>query len=182
MVDRVKVKIEEKNGAELEYGEEYALDAENLYFDSSNLPDIDDDNLQDVVETIATSVGASASPGFSFGRSANVGSNSWLLITGSVPSNKTGVPVAITNAEITLVSVGNENIGTFDVSIYEHEGGEVNLTLLTTVSVIANRTQNFSISVPVTTGRQLAARVTSGSAKNIGVSLQLKGSTSWVRF
>lgn len=177
-VDRHKIKTTELNGVELEYEQEVSLDAANTYFDSSTLTDITDDNLQDLGETLATRVGASASPGFSFGRSANVGSNSWLLITGSVPSNKTGVPVAIENAEITLISVGNEDVSTFDVGIYEHEGAEINLTLLTTVSIVSNRTQNFTVSVPVTTGRQLAARVTSGSAKNIGVSLQLKGSTS----
>lgn len=140
--------------------------------------DLTETEIGPAIRELSTLAGASASPGFSFGRSANVGANSWLLITGSVPSNKTGVPVAIQGAELTLVSVGNEDISTFDVTIYEHEGGEVNLTSLVTVSVVASRTGNFSVSVPVTTGRQLAARVTSGSAKNVGVSLQLKGSTS----
>lgn len=133
--------------------------------------------IGDAIREVSTTAGASASPGYSFGRSANASAGTWLLITGSVPSNKTGIPVAISNPSLTLVSVGNENINTFNVSIYEHEGDETNLTLLTTVSVINARTQSFEVDIPVTAGRQLAARITSGSTKNIGVSLQLKGNT-----
>lgn len=134
--------------------------------------------LGNAVRELSTTVGASASPGFSFGRSANAGPGTWLQIVGGVPSNKTGITVAIQNAELILVSVGNEVISTFDVTIYEHEGDEVNLTALQTVSIINNRSGNFEVSVPVTNGRQVAARITSGSAKNVGVSLQLKGSTT----
>lgn len=152
-------------------------DIQNQPFDNTGT-DIVATDIAGSIKEVATTAGASASPGFSFGRSANVGANTWLLIVGSVPSNKAGIPVAINSAEITLISVGNETVGTFDVTIYEHEGDEVNLTSLTTVSVTNKRTDNFTVSVPVTTGRQLAARVTSGSAKNIGVSLQLKGSTT----
>tara|TARA_R110000787_G_scaffold5686_9_gene20563 strand:- start:4657 stop:5190 length:534 start_codon:yes stop_codon:yes gene_type:complete len=176
MVTRYKVSVEEKDGVELEYNEEAALDSENVFFDSSSLNEIDDDNLQDLGETLATKVGASASPGFSFGRSANV-SNSWLLITGSVPSNKTGIPVAIVDAEITLISVGNENVSTFDIEVYEHEGDQINLTLLGTVSLVGKRTDNFAVSYAVSTGKQVAVRVVNGSGKNVGVFLQLKGSS-----
>ena len=148
--------------------------AETTPFDNDNT-DFVSDNVQDVIVELSNTVSTSASPGFSFGRSSNVGANTWLQITGSVPSNRTGIPVAIQNASLALVSVGNENISTFDITIYEHEGDQINLTTLTTVSVVSARTGNFLVDVPVTTGRQLAARVTSGSARNIGVSLQLKG-------
>lgn len=133
--------------------------------------------IGDAIREVSVTAGASASPGYSFGRSANAGPGAWLLRTGSVPSNKTGIPVAITNPSLSLISIGNENINTFDVGIYEHEGDEINLTLLATVSVINKRTENFDVDIPVTSGRQLAAKVESGSAKNIGVSLQLKGNT-----
>lgn len=131
--------------------------------------------IGDAIRESTTLAGASASPGFSFGRPANSSNGSWLLIVGGVPSNKTGIPLAISGAELVLISVGNENINTFDVAIYEHEGDEINLTLITTVSVVAKRTDTFVVSFSVTTGRQIAARILNGNAKNVGVSLQLKG-------
>lgn len=127
------------------------------------------------IRELAAAVGASASPGFSFGRSSNVNVNTWLLTTGSVPSNKAGITVALNNPEITQIYIANEDISTFDISIYEHEGDEINLTLLDTVSVVSKRSDTFDLAVSVTSGRQLAARVTSGSAKNVNVGLQLKG-------
>lgn len=121
-------------------------------------------------------IGASASPGFSLGRSGNTVSGTWLLRTGSIPSNKTGLPIGITSPIITSIQVGNEDISTFDVEIYEHDGNEINLTLLTTVSIIAARTAIFTVSVPATYGKQIAALISSGTCKNVGVDIILKGS------
>ena len=129
------------------------------------------DNVQGAIEEI----GASASPGFSFGRSSTTGAGTWLLRVGSIPSNKTGVPLGISSPIITNIQVGNETISTFDVEIYEHEGDEVNLTLLTTVSIISARTGVFSVSISATSGRQLAVKISSGTGKNIGVDIILKG-------
>jgi len=134
-------------------------------------------NVQDAIEEI----GASASPGYGFGRQGNVGTNTWLLRSGGVPSNKTGVEVSITNPVLSRIDIGNENVNTFEVSIYEHEGDEINLTLLATVSVVSSRSATFDESnfgtVNITSGRQVAVRVTSGSAQNLGVDITLKGSS-----
>jgi hypothetical protein len=146
--------------------------AEETPFDNS-VNDFVSNNVQGALEE----VGASASPGFSFGRSANVSSGTWLLRTGSIPSNKTGIPVGVTSPFISNIQIGNEDSSTFNISIYEHEGDEINLTLLATVSVTAARTAVFSVNIPVTSGRQLAALLSSGSGKNVGVDLIIKGST-----
>lgn len=127
------------------------------------------------VQTAIEEIGASASPGFSFGRSSVSGAGTWLLRVGSIPSNKTGIPLGISSPIITNIQVGNEDISTFDIEIYEHEGNEVNLTLLTTVSVVSARTGIFSVSVAATSGRQLAAKVSTGTGRNIGVDIILKG-------
>lgn len=148
--------------------------ARSLFFDDSNTT-YNATTVQEALEAQNAAVGVSASPGFSFGRSANVGLNTWLVVTGSVPSNKAGITVALANPEITQIFVGNEDISTFDITVYEHEGDEVNLTSLGTVSVVAMRSDTFDVSFSVTSGRQLAVRVTSGSAKNLNVGLQLKG-------
>lgn len=154
--------------------DQFTVVAEQVPFDN----DTNGFTAEDVQAAIEE-VGISASPGFGFGRSGNVSTNTWLLRTGTVPSNKTGVALSVSNASITKIDVGNENINTFDISIYEHEGDEVNLTLLVTVSVINSRTASFDISdfgiINATLGRQLAVRLTSGSGKNIGVDVTLKG-------
>jgi hypothetical protein len=132
-------------------------------------------NVEDAIKELANTVGVSASPGFNFGRSGNLPANTWLNVTGSVPSNRAGITVALNSPEITQVFVANEDVGTFDVEIYEHEGNEVNLTLLGTVNIVSARSASFSTSIVVTSGRQLAIKISSGAAKNCNVGLQLKG-------
>lgn len=148
--------------------------AESIPFDNDS-NGFSSDDVQGAIDELSTVVGASASPGFNFGRSGNVGSGTWLNVTGNVPSNRAGITVALNSPEITQVFVANQNINTFDIGIYEHEGDQVNLTLLGTVSVVSSRSETFTVSIPVTSGRQLAVRVTSGSTKNVNVGLQLKG-------
>jgi hypothetical protein len=132
------------------------------------------DNVQDAL----LESGVSASPGFNFGRSGNNSANTWMQVVGGVPSNRAGITVALNSPEIKQVFVANEDISTFDITIYEHEGNEVNLTTLTTVSIVSARSGSFTLSVPVTSGRQLAVRITNGSARNINVGLQLAGSSA----
>ena len=136
------------------------------------------DNVQEALEQQNQQVAVSASPGFSLGQSGNVNTNSWLNRVGNIPSNITGLPVRLYNAKVVGLSVGCENADTFDVSVYEHEGDEINLTLIGTVSVVTSRTETFTVDWTVTTGRQLAARLTAGSGKNVGVDMQLSGSVT----
>ena len=133
-------------------------------------------DVESAIKELAATVGVSASPGFSFGRSGNNSNGTWLLVTGSVPSNRAGITVALSNPVITQVFIANENINTFDITIFEHEGDEINLTSLGTVSVVASRSATFDVNFPLTSGRQLAVQITSGSARNVNVGLQLQGS------
>jgi len=126
-------------------------------------------------------VGASASPGFNFGRSGNLSSNTWLRRPGNVPSNRAGVTINILNPAVVNVAVANRNVETFDVEIYEHDGNEVNLTLLGTVNVINATSQTFNVNFPATNGRQLAVRLgstSSGNVRDLGVDLTLIGNNS----
>jgi len=143
--------------------------AEQVFFDNST-NGYAADNVQGAIEE----VGISASPGFSFGRSGNIPSNTWLNNEG-VPSNKAGRYVYINNAEISRVFVSNEKVSTFDVEVFSHDGNEVNLTSLGTVSVVADRGDAFTVSWAVATDKQLAIKVSSGSAKNLIAGLELKG-------
>lgn len=176
MVDRVKVKITEKNGVELDFTEEYDLTASNTFFDNTGTEYVGD-NVGDVLKEVEDKVGVSASPGFSWGRSANVSAGTWLL-NDSVPSNRSGRTVNLVDPAITAISIAVEDIATFDVTIYEHDGDSINLTSLGTINVVSARSFTAFLNFPVTSGKQLAVRVTSGSAKNIVVGLQLSGTVA----
>ena len=149
--------------------DQYSQVAESVPFDNDN-NDFTSDDVQGAIEEI----GASASPGFSFGRSGNASTGSWLLNEG-VPSNRAGRYVFTTSPKLVEIFVSSENIDTYTISIYEHEGDEVNLTLLDTLSITAARGGQKISNVAITSGRQLAIRVTAGSARNVVAGLILKG-------
>ena len=175
MVDFVKVKITEKNGVELEFDEEYRLEASFVPYDNTVVSQLISDTTQGAIDELATSVATSASPGFSFGRASNVNSGTWLNCEG-VPSNKAGRWVYITTAEVTKVFISNEQQTTFTASIYSHDGNSVNLTLLGSVTVTNKYGDAFTVSWPVGTDTQLAIQVTAGSARNVVAGLELQGS------
>lgn len=142
--------------------------------------DIDGYNSDNVADAFAE-VGASASPGFSFGRNGNLSQNTWLRRPGNVPSNRAGVTVNINNPVITQIACANRNVETYDVDIYEHEGNQVNLTLLGSVTVTAATSEIFDVNFPATKGRQLAVRLGStgtGNVRDLGVDITLIGSNS----
>lgn len=148
--------------------------AESIPFDNDSNGFIAD-NVQEAIEEI----GASASPGFSFGRSGNSSQNTWLRRPGNVVSNRAGVSVAINNPVIKKVAVSNRNVETYEILIYEHEGDQINLTLLDTVTVLNDRGGIFDVNILVTQGRQLAVRIgninSGNNVRDVGVDLVLTG-------
>jgi hypothetical protein len=147
--------------------------AESTPFDNSS-NGFSSDTVQDAIEEI----GASASPGFSFGRNGNLSQNTWLRRPGNVPSNRAGVTININNPVITSISCANRNIETYDVEIYEHDGNASGLTLLGTVTVMTATSQTFNVSFPATKGRQIAVRLGStgtGNVRDLGVDIILTG-------
>lgn len=147
--------------------------ARSLFFDNSSNGFLSD-NVQDAIEEINDTVVSSASPGFSFGRASNINAGTWLQCE-TVPSNKAGRYVYITVPVIERLFVSNENISTFTIEIYEHEGDEVNLTLLSAHTVTSARGGDFIVGVSATTGKQLALKLSSGNARNIVAGLELSG-------
>lgn len=146
--------------------------AKSVPFDNS-VNGFTSDNVQDALEEI----GASASPGFSWGRSGNSVAGTWLTNEG-VPSNKAGRAITFNSPQIVRIFSATEDLDTYTLQIYEHAGNEVSLTLLTSLSVTSSRTGDSGvISVSVTSGRQLAILLSSGTAKNIVVGTILKGDT-----
>lgn len=144
--------------------------AQEIPFDNT-VTDFDSDNLQDVI----VEIGNTASPPFSFGRSGNSSSGTWMLRVGGAPSNRSGVNVGFSDPKLIKVNSNTEDANTYELGIYQHQGDEINLTLVTTVSVVANRNGSFILDIPLTQGWQIAVKIETGSAKNIGVDLTLSG-------
>jgi len=156
--------------------DEFERHAIETPFDPDNDPDCGfiSENVQEVIEELCHQVDTSASPGFTWGASGNIPSNTWLL-NDTVPSNKSGRAIFLTGATLEQIFVRVENVTTVGVGVYEHDG--TTYTLLTTVNLVATRTGDFSIaSIALTTGKELAMRIESGSAKNPVVGCVLKGS------
>jgi hypothetical protein len=131
------------------------------------------ENIQHAIEEVAQKVQASASPGFTWGRSGNVGSGAWLQ-NDSVPSNLAGRKVDFVEASLRKILVTNENANTFVLGIYEHDG--TTFTQLTTLSLTAERTKSANVIVPITSGKELAVKIESGSCKNVVVGVVISGS------
>lgn len=149
--------------------DEYNPVAGEIPFDNEG-NEFDADNVQAAIEEI----GASASPGFSWGRSGNNTSGTWLLNEG-VPSNKSGRLVFINSPTLAQIFTASEDLATYTLTIYEHEGDEINLTVIDTLVVTNSRGANKLSNVNLTPGRQIAVRITSGSARNIIVGAIIKG-------
>jgi hypothetical protein len=149
--------------------------ARSIPYDDQKIPTNLGNDLQTAIDTMYQQSKVAASPGFSWGRSGNIPSNTWLL-NDSVPSNRSGRTIMLNNGVIEKVSVATEDIDTYNLEIYQHDGNEINLTLLYTINVVATRAQQYTIpNIAITQGKQLAIKVGTGSAKNIVVGLIAKG-------
>lgn len=152
--------------------------AEQIPFDNDTNGFISEDT-QAAIEEVNTNVQTSASPGFSFGRASNVNSGSWLQCE-TVPSNKTGRFVYITNAFVRRVFVSSETIDTYDIEVYYNDKaglyGPVGLVLMGSVSVVNDYGGFFVVNWAAPIGTELAIRLVNGSAKNVVAGLELSGS------
>lgn len=118
--------------------------------------------------------GVSASPGFTWGRKGVVSAtNKVYLLNDEVPSNITGRIVKFTNPVIRAVQVSNGEPSTFTITIQEHDG--TTFTSLVSVSLTAQRSKEEDFNIPVTSGKELAVKVTAGSCKNPVVGVILDG-------
>lgn len=126
------------------------------------------------VATPINGVGVSASPGFTWGRKGTQSAaNLPYLLNDEVPSNKTGRLITFQNPVIRKVLVTNSTSNTYTITIQEHDG--TTFTDLLSVAVAASRGVVVDVSVPMTSGKELAARVTGGSCKDPVVGVILDG-------
>ena len=149
--------------------------AKSVPFDNSTNGFIADDT-QAAIEEVQVASANSSSPGFTWGRSGNLSTNTWLLNDG-VPSNKAGRTIVLSNAKIAKIFTASEDLNTYDVGIYSHDGDDINITLIATLVVTASRTGNSgTVSISVPSGKQLGVKIDTGSAKNLVVGIIMQGS------
>jgi hypothetical protein len=145
--------------------------ARSIFFDNSS-NGFSSNNVQQAIEEI----GASASPGFSWGRSGGLLSSTWLQVDGGVPSNSAGRYVPIASPVVALFFCSSDTVSTFTLTVYEHDGNAINLNAIGTLTITAARGGNTgAISWPTSQGKQLAVRLTAGSANNLVAGAILKG-------
>lgn len=145
--------------------------AESIPFDNST-NGFTSDNAQGAIEEVKSS----ASPGFSFGKSGNSPSGTWLQCE-TVPSNVVGRYIYINSPVIKKVFLGNETSTSYTVSVYQHDGNLVNQTLLGSVVVSGSLGAVFSVNWAATTGKYLGLYISAGSVKNVVAGLELAGSS-----
>lgn len=116
-----------------------------------------------------------STPGFSFGRSGDVNSGSYLQIDG-VTSNKAGRIVPFIESRLAHVFVSCENDATFTLEVQTRAGN-----IFTTVyTITVTNTRKFAeeildVDVPFLFGDEISIKVGSGSCRNVVVGLLLKG-------
>lgn len=125
------------------------------------------------VQSAIEEIGASASPGFSFGRSGVSNSGTYLQVD-SVPSNQAGRIVPLTTGFVTDVFISCQIASTFTI-VFEKRVGSVFVAFLT-VTVTANRKLTQSVTgVPVALNDEICAKVGSGSVQNVVVGFIIRG-------
>jgi len=152
--------------------------AKSTPYDPTNNPSfITATDVQDAIDQIATNSQVSASPSMSWGKAGNANSNTWLANEG-VPSNIAGRVIFLYSPKLTNLYVASNSAATFTLEVYQHDG--VTYTLLTTVSIVAQRAASFVFSpvITLTQGKELAIKIGSGSAQNIIVGAIVRGSST----
>lgn len=144
--------------------------AESIPFDNSS-----NGFIADEVQSAIEEIGASASPGFSWGRSGNSNVGTYLQVD-SVPSNLAGRIVPLSSGIISDIFMTCEKITTCSVEIQVRVGAT--FTTIHTETLTASRKKTSSLTgVTVSLGDELCCRISSGSAKNIVVGVIIKGNT-----
>jgi hypothetical protein len=152
-------------------------EAADVPYDNS-VSGLSSEDVQGAIDELANGVGGnSASPGFTFGRSGNVNTNTWLL-NDTVPSNLTGRGVPLNSAVIVEFFVSSQASDTYTLGLYSHDGNSINLALLDTISIVASRGDTKIVSIAIAKNKQLAMKVTSGSCNNVVAGVIVRGVTT----
>lgn len=121
------------------------------------------------------SLGFAASPGFTWGRKNNVHVGQYLQ-NDDVPSNVTGRLITFDSPTIRKILItAGANVGSDATFIVQEHDGTTFIDLTTATILSGNRTAVANVNVPVTSGKQLAVKVSAGTVNNPVVGIVLDG-------
>ncbi len=151
----------------------FSPEAESIPFDplTSGLTSTE---VGPAIRELASNSSITVSPGFTWGRSGNAPTGTYLL-NDNVPSNVTGRVVPVSSGAIMTIFVATETVGTWVLAIQKRSGAS--FVEIGTVTMTAQRTKTQQVTISVTLGDELALYVKTGSCKNPVVGLIIKGST-----
>ena|SRR3972149_3038152 len=135
-------------------------------------------DAQAAIEELNTTVGVSASPGFTWGRSGNLPTSTYLL-NDTVPCNLSGRVVHLTTGNVVgaFVAVEDDATCTFDIL---KRTGPATFVSLQTCSLVAERKKAFAFDpgAAVVSGDELVVQISVGSCKNCDFGILIRGSTA----
>lgn len=142
-----------------------------LYFRDNRLYRMDEDG----VETAIESLGISSAPNFLWSRFGTTNPGDYLLNEGQT-SNKVGIFVFLKDPRMRKILISHSAPATCSYEIGEVTNGDVNtFVTLVTVNLTNERNKVFDVSKKVTSGKELAVRLKSGTAVDPIVAVLLDG-------
>ena len=120
----------------------------------------------------ASSIGAS--PGYTWGKSGNLTSNTYLL-NDTVPSNLTPRGVSLTSVVLSKIYVKGEIGLTYTTTLAVERWTGAAFVEIATISLAAQRTKSQSYTVSLPDEPEIAVKIKSGSIKNPVVEIIFKG-------
>ena len=141
---------------------DFYFKAENIYYNNSDSGLIAD-NVKDAIDELSATASVSASPGFTWGRSGNISSGSYLL-NDTVPSNTTGRVIPLQSGTIEQVFIAIEIATTASFDIQKRVSGS--WVTQSTVTITSSRIATINTSVAVALNDEIAIRVSPTTANN----------------
>lgn len=137
MADNVKVKITERNGVELEFDEELALEGGNVVFDNSS-NGFTSDTTQGAIEEARETAAGFPRAGLALVNNGTAGNNDLISYSNLTPNTPIVFPVNTQLNELTFAN--NRNSIECDLEVWD--GGVTSGTLVKTINVSTGGTDN----------------------------------------
>jgi hypothetical protein len=173
-VPPIKVIIAERSGTDLDFNEEYDLEADGIPF-APGVSGLVSTEIGPALREAATATAVSASPGFTWGRSGNISQGSYLQ-NDTVPSNVSGRIVPVSDGFIKTIFISQELPEAITVTVQRRVGGSL-VDLVSASTLATERVKIVTVDAAVSLGDELAVYISAGSPKNAVVGLVIKGSS-----
>lgn len=151
----------------------------STYYRTSNGSEYKKTGSGDIEWTLAGLGSDVISGGIEHGKQGVVNVGHFLERVGGVSTNIVGTPINKANAKIRGMIVDNELEQNFSIQIFQHDGKLVNKSVLHTIAITdsSGAKTESGLSISIGQNKQIGSEVTSGSAKNVGLNIDVKGTS-----